>query len=759
MVLHSIKQGLFHSPSKEQKNIFMFCLFLLFSSSYSSLIGFDLGTETIKAAVIRSGRSIEIVLNEQSKRKTPGLVSLESASKITPETVKNVTRHIGISALPVLAKKRSSVIRAFPEIIGKESCDDLQALFDNRLYDFSMNKTLVNGVEPHLALAMLFEHIVHNAELQLQEGTIKDAVIAVPAFFSDAQRRKIAEAAKIAGLNLLEIIDEKHALAQVYAFEKTSFFTRESKNVAIVDIGHGKMSISAFKFSAKIVSSQGRSPRPVPKVEELDYVWDDTVGGIDFDVALAKHLSQKYNTPINQALLDDAQRLKHALTLGETANVSLDFLDHKLIFTREEFHSICEPIINKIVSVAQSLNRTFDTVEFVGGASRIPILIEKITSILGNQSRSLNGDEAIVSGAAYTAAMTSGAFKLKDITYDPSTIHTANLTYGGRELRLFSHGSSLSKLKTARLDAETNDNSNVLTLQYVSKIPVGCNKIIGQWEVLNKEPFPPISRLALSFGFNSKSLIILSKSQLYTKLENGEVKQSAIDVKRIYKPYKLSKEEKLKLKQLIALFSVNDQRLSKIQEAKNTYESLLFEIKESMSNDPIWIHVTSPTEKDSLNQVIKESIQWLDSHSSDEEFEDEIPIKEKTRLLEDSFKDVKYRVQEARTRENAVKELEHLLNDMQDAVLNRWPSKKMRVPKQQKKAILNHVKLTKEWLERKSEEQSELEPWDDPSLKTSEIELRIKKLGDAFKNLEEAVRSNTLKQKAHDNEDQFGADL
>lgn len=436
--------------------IFFFSFFVS-----SSFIGFDIGSETIKAAAIRSGRSIEIILNEQSKRKTPGIVSFETNLPITTENVRNITRRVGFSATSILLRNRSAVVRAIPEIIGKTITPELQSHLNKRFYNFNMNGTLVNGIEPHVVLAMLLDQFVHNAESQLQQGNIRDAVIAVPSFFTDLQRNRVAQAAKVAGLNLIQIIDEKHALALVYALEKTSFFTREPKTVAIVDVGHSSIKISGFKFSAKIVTQKGRNPRPVPKVEELGYVWDDTIGGIDFDVSIAQYLSQKYNKPITQALLDDSQKLKHALSLNDVANITVDSFDHRIIMTRKEFEEICEPILVKITELSKSINKTFDSVEFVGGASRIPIVADKISSILGTQSRALNGDEAIVMGAAYTAAMSSGAFKLMDVSHDPTTAHSANLTYGAKEIRLFPIGSSISKMKTARLDADNNQSKQI----------------------------------------------------------------------------------------------------------------------------------------------------------------------------------------------------------------------------------------------------------------------------------------------------------
>ena len=731
-------------------------MFLLLGLAASAaLIGFDIGSETIKAAVLRSGRSIEMVLNEQSKRKTPGFVAIESDSPITADNVRQVKRAVGVAAQNVLMRNSSAVVRAFPEILGKVWGEELQERFNTRHLDFQMDGTRVNGVEPHVALAMLFEKLAKSAERQLQEGAIRDAVVAVPAYFTNVQRKKVAAAVRLAGLNLLEIIDEKHALSLVYAVEKTSFFTREPKTVAIVDFGHGSLTISGFKFSAKIVTQKGRNPKPVPKIEEFGYVWDDGTGGVDFDVALAEFLAKKYGKTVSCALLEDAQKLKHALTLNDPANVSMDSLDQRVIMTRQEFHDICGAIFGRIRELAETMNQTFDSVEFVGGASRIPEVQSIIGGVLGNAiGRSLNGDESVVTGAAYTAAISSGAFKLMDVTHDATSAHAANLTFGEKEVRLFSQGSSMSKLKTARFDA--TGASNVM-LKYASKVPVGCEKVIYEWQVVHDGEYPPVSRIALSFGFNKKTAIELSKSLLFTKKESGEITQTPLDVKLTRNPMKCTREERAAQRALITAFTGNDARLAKVAEARNNLESLIFELRDAINRDPVWLKVTSEQEKVDVNKAVNETAEWAEENHN---LEDEAEIRERTRLLEDAVKTIKYRVQESRTRESSVQELEYLLKDMQEAVLVRWPAKKLRVPQQQKKAMLNHVKLTREWLDRKLEEQNGLDPWDDPVLKTGDLEIRIKKLGDAYKNLEEAVMLNRLKNRRdQDDEDEFGADL
>jgi molecular chaperone DnaK (HSP70) len=525
--------------------------------------------------------------------------------------------------------------------------------------------------------------------------------------------------------------------------------------VAIVDFGHGALTNGGYKFSAKVVTQKGRNPKPVPKIEELGYVWDDKIGGIDLDVAFARYLSQKFQTPVTNILIEDAQRIKHALTLTDTANVSMDSIDQKVVLSRDEFQTSCKTIWDRVESLARSLNQTFDSVEFVGGASRIPYFQDFVSQILGPASRSLNSDESVATGAAYTAAIASGAFRLMDVHHEATSSHAANLSYGQKEVRLFVEGSALDKLKTARFDAS---NATDLSLKYVSKVPVGCDCLIYQWEIVQREPFPPVSRVVLSVGFNKLSLIELSKSVLFSKNEKEEVSQIPIDVRRSYKPMKILKSEKLEYRRLLSAFAADDFRMSKIAEARNTLESLVFELKDALSRDAVWLKVTSEDEKREVQEQLTRVSQWLEEHH---EFEDDSELKNETRVLEQSVKAIRYRVHESRTRESSIQELEYLLNEMQDSVLNRWPAKKLHVPKQQKKAILNHVKTTREWLERKMEDQAELEPWDDPVLKTSELELRIKKLGDSFRALEEGVLSNKLKNRRDDDDDEdlFGADI
>ena len=749
-------------------------LFLALTSS--NLIGFDLGTESVLAAVLRSGRSIEMVLNEQSKRKTPAMVSFQTIKEIKANNVRSIDRQVGFSCTSVIKRNSSAVIRHFPEILGKIQSPELDAHFISRNLDFKFNKTLVNGIEPEIALAMIFEQQIKAAEQQLQQTGIRDAVIAVPSYFTIIQRQKVARAAKLAKLNLLQIIDEKTAISLLYALEKTPYFTREPKDIVFLDFGAGSLQISAFHFSAKIISQRGRNPKPVPKIEEIGFIWDDTLGGIDFDILLAKYFVSKYNLPqISGELLEDVQHLKHALTLTETVNISFYSINDRIIFNRTQFYEICKPLFDRFTGILNSFNRTFDTVELIGGSTRIPYIQELISKNLGPIGRSLNSDEAVVMGAAYTAAMSSGAFRLMEVHQDSTCAQGINLTYGQKSVKLYSIGSLSSKSKTARFDSL---NDTEITLSYDGKIPIGCDRIISKFNLTNSEVIVPGSRIALSFSFNNHGQIHLTKSLLFMKDSENKISQTSLSFVKSYSPLKISKEMKSEQVALLDAFNTNDARLAKIAEAHSSLEALIFELRDALAKDHTWQTVASHDEQVNLNHSISQVQEWLlnitefsqkKDHDNDHNeifenfFEDDTELREKARVLEEEAKPIRYRVTESHSREAAILELEYLLNEMQDSVLNRWPARKLRVPKAQKKAILNHVKMTKDWLKRQIEEQKQLDPWDDPILKTSDIQLRIQKLGDAFKNLEEKILTNRLKNKSGDDDNEeeiaYGADL
>jgi len=716
--------------------MFFFCFAGYVSCTY---LGIDLGTSYIKAAVLRSGRSIEIVLNEQTKRKTPSMVSFEPDIPIISENVKKIDRRIGISAMNVMKRNSSLVIRALTEVIGKDWTQELQDSLNERFIDFNFSNSMTNGIEPHVVLSMLISQIANHAQNQIQSESVRDVVIAVPAFFTDAQRGKVAAAVKLAGLNLLKIIDEKTALALVYALERTSFFTKEPRNVAIIDFGASAISVSGYKFTAKIISQKGRNPKTVPKVEEISYNWDEGLGGIDFDICIARHLKQMHNLQrVDQTLIDDSEKIKLALTLTDVSNTSSDSIGKRILFSRNEFNSICSPQLDRLERLLKSVNQTFDSIELIGGASRIPSVQDVITKILGNTSRSLNSDESIVMGAAYTAAMSSGTFKAIEIVHDPGNAHSIDLIIGQKVINVIKQGSSLSKTKTVRFDPQ---NETKFKLEYSSCVPVGSTKVIGEWEIINTEYLNATeSRVQLNLCFNKHTRVIIEKGIAYVKNPDTETKQIPLTIKRVLNPFKTPKEDSFKYKSLISSFNSNEIRLTKIAETRNFIESYLFQIMENLRRDSIWELVTTSDEKDLINNTVTSIHEWIDNSK---DFESDIDLKARYEVVLNMAKPIEFRVNEYRTRGILIKQCETLFNEVEESIKKIWPMKGMKIPKSPKKITTEYMKNFKEWLLKKAQEQSSLQPWMDPVLLSSELESKYLKLSDMFSKLSDAVQAES----------------
>ena len=721
----------------------MFLLTLFLSLANSSVIGFDIGSSFIKAGVFRAGRSIEIVLNEQSKRKTPSIVSFEPSIPITNENVRKIDRRIGVAAQSVVQRNSSSVIRFLNEIIGKNWSQELQNELNKRYLDYSMNGTKVNGIEPEIVLAMLFEKYVQHAKHQLQQDNIKEAVVSVPGYFTDYQKQKVAEAVEMSGLKLNKIIDEKTALSLQYAVDKHETFAAQPKTVVIIDFGSSALTTSAFRFSTKI-TAQSSKTKKVPIIEDLSYTWNDTIGGIDFDILLAEHLQKKWSLDkVDQTLINDAERIKIALTLGENANVTSDKLEKKVIFARSEFEQICGPIFqqikNHLTEFSKTLKNKPDSVEIVGGATRMPKVISIIQEVFGLEvSRSLNSDEAIASGATFTATSISGGFKTSDIQHRSLYNYKLNIVIGENRTIPFKPKYNLEK-QTIRF---TPMKDTQFRIEYDGEVPIGCDKILGKWQ------YEPIEEVE---GSEARVLFTLSINPLTNTIEptkvslaqkvGEKVSKRSLEITKVYPLNNVQKQNSIDntARQLINSFTANDIRLAKIAETRNEYETQLYNAKDNFENDEIWSIVISPEEKENIRKYLNESYEWVFSKVNVETADE---IIDRRNQLEELITPIQIRVNEYKTFPKALAKLKDLIHTVNITIDNKWPLSGIRVPKDQRKMIVSYMNEVSDWIDEfESEiESNKLKPWDEMPVTTNDVDLKTRKLNALFNKLKESVR-------------------
>ena len=617
-------------------------LFFFAFLSFSAIVGIDIGTESIKIGAIATGKNVEIVLNRYSKRQTPTLISFESKTPIASDFVDQIDRRIGLDALPVLHRNSSAVIRGFPSIIGKVWSNDFQEFLNKRYYDYSMVSNRINGVSVDTLIAMLFEECIHYAEEQLSIQNIKDIVITVPAFFTDLMKEQYLKAAKMIGLNVLQITDEKSSLTTLYALEKTNQFRSNEKKVCFVDIGAGKTSITGAKFSFTSKAN----------INELEYVWDDTLGGIDIDISIASYLKEKFKLDkVSQDLIMDAQKIKHALTISDKANISSELIEGRIIFTIDEMNQCLAPFLLKLETLLSNITEKYDSIELIGGVSRIPSVINLVSKVLGNTSRTLNSDEANVVGCTYIGAMLSKSFRLPSFIHNKISIYDISIQIPAKTIPLFKIQSTKLKPKIAKLDTKTN-----FSLIYTSKVPCGSVQTIRTWQIIFDSEIPKIMRAIITIGFDDSMMLHLTESKLASKAENGQAYMGSLTLKVVDTVFDESEFVYDMNKALIASFTSHYAKTGKIARAKNDFESLLFQTKGAISKE--YAKIITEEEKKYLEELINEDQHWLETNG--EEITD-ILIIERHQKLFNYLQPIKQRAAEREKLKEAVEKLREVI--------------------------------------------------------------------------------------------------
>uniref|UniRef100_A0A8C8DVS1 Hypoxia up-regulated protein 1 n=1 Tax=Oryzias sinensis TaxID=183150 RepID=A0A8C8DVS1_9TELE len=392
------------------------CLFLASLPSYSvsvAVMSVDLGSEWIKVAIVKPGVPMEIVLNKESRRKTPTAVCLKENERL-----------FGDSALGMSVKNPKTVYRHLQSLLGKKHSNLNVALYQKRFPEHQLLEDPVRGTvlfesseakwfTPEELLGMVLNYSRGLAQ-DFAEQQIKDAVITVPAFFNQAERRAVLHAAEMAGLKVLQLINDNTAVALNYGVfrrkdldstVKVTFITFQTKNDKNVFVNQHLL---ATDHSIRL-------------------------GGFEMDLRLRDHLANLFNEQKKSKkdvrenhramakLLKEAQRLKTVLSANMEfmAQVEglMDDIDFKSKVTRAEFEELCSDLFERVPRPLHDALETDDIelVILVGGSTRVPKVQEVLLKATGKEElgKNINADEAAAMGAVYQAAVLSKAFKVK----------------------------------------------------------------------------------------------------------------------------------------------------------------------------------------------------------------------------------------------------------------------------------------------------------------------------------------------------------
>ncbi|KAL2170325.1 hypothetical protein VTG60DRAFT_5004 [Thermothelomyces hinnuleus] len=388
-----------------------------------SVVGVDFGSLNTVIAVARN-RGVDVITNEVSNRATPSLVGFGPKC-----------RYLGEAAKTQEISNLKNTVSCLKRLVGRSLNDpDIQIeqkYISAPLVDINgqvgAEVTYLGKKEQFTAtqlVAMFLTKIKQTtaAEIKLP---VSDLVMSVPAWFTDAQRRALIDAAEIAGLKLLRLINDTTAAALGYGITKLDLPGPDEKprRVAFVDVGYSDYSCSIVEFKKGELAVKG-------------HAYDRHLGGRDFDRAIVEHLQKEFlgkykidvysNPKALSRVYAAAEKLKKVLSANQQAPMNIESLmndiDVRAMITRQEFEAMVEPLLNRINTVLeQALAETklskedIDIIEVVGGGSRVPAIKERIQNFFGkNLSFTLNQDEAIARGCAFSCAILSPIFRVRD---------------------------------------------------------------------------------------------------------------------------------------------------------------------------------------------------------------------------------------------------------------------------------------------------------------------------------------------------------
>ena len=577
----------------------------------SKTIGIDLGT-TNSCVAIMDGKNPKVIENAEGIRTTPSIVAFtEKGEKLVGQPAK---RQAVTNPKNTVSAVKRLIGRPFSDPKTKELAKKVSYSIINAKNKDAWVKIGDKDYAPSQVSAMILEKMKETAENYLGEKVTK-AVITVPAHFNDSQRQATKDAGKIAGLEVLRIINEPTAAALAYGLDKS-----ESKTIAVYDLGGGTFDISILEIGDGIFEVKSTNG-------------DTFLGGEDFDLKILQYLCDEFKKTDGMDLMKDPlalQRLKEAaekakieLSNSLETEVNLPYITAdssgpkhlNIKITRAKFESLVDDLIKRSIEPCKAALKDagisaseINDVVLVGGMTRMPKVIEKVKEFFGKEPhKGVNPDEVVAIGAAVQGAVLSGDMKdvvLLDVT--PLTIGIETL--GGVLTPLIERNSTIPT-KKSQIFSTAEDNQSAVTIRVFQgeRKMAADNKLLGQFNLEGIAPAPRgLAQIEVTFDVDANGILHVSAKDKGTGKEQKITIQSSGG---------LSDEE---IQQMVKDAEENaskDEEKKALVEAKNKADSLIHSTEKSLQEHGEKI---SSADKEEVENIIKDLKGSLESENVDE---------------------------------------------------------------------------------------------------------------------------------------------